>query len=67
VAANISLLGEIRAAIDSRGVWEGTLENRSGNGIPFATRAEVHPMQLDGRRCLVCFQEEVRHEHHSST
>jgi len=66
VEANLRLLAEIRTAVDSRGVWEGTLQNRRGNGFPFATRAQVHPMQLDGGRCLVCFQEEVKHGYHSS-
>lgn len=66
VEANIQLLQEIRAAVDTRGIWEGTLLNRRGDGVPFTTRAQIHPMQVDGGRCLVCFQKEETHGHHAT-
>jgi len=67
VETNLTLLEEIRAAVDSAGVWEGMLQNRRVNGMAFKTRAQVHPIQIDGRRCLVCFQEEAHHGNHPST
>jgi PAS domain S-box-containing protein len=67
VETNLKLLEEMRAAVDSEGVWEGTLQNRRVDGMAFKTRAQVHPIQLDGRRCLVCFQEETYHGNHPST
>lgn len=64
VEANLKLLQEMRSAADSRGTWEGTLQNLRGNGSPFTTRARVHPVEFDGRRCLICFQEERANGHH---
>lgn len=67
IEANLKLLQEMRTAVASSGAWEGTLQNLRGNGSAFTTRARVHPVEFDGRRCLICFQEERRHGHPSAT
>jgi PAS domain S-box-containing protein len=59
VAANLRLLERMRSEIGSAGYWRGTFVNRRFDGTLFSTRADVRPLRADGRRYLVCFQEQL--------
>jgi PAS domain S-box-containing protein len=58
VAANLQLLREIGSRIAAQGCWTGVLENCRRDGTIFRTRAIVEPIDLGGRRLLVCLEQE---------
>ncbi|HEY6000036.1 MAG TPA: PAS domain-containing protein [bacterium] len=63
VAANLRLLDRMRSEIGSAGYWRGTIVNRRFDGTLFSARADVRPFGAEGRRYLVCFQEQLLSEH----
>jgi PAS domain-containing protein len=58
IEANLEFLARVRADVAAHGIWQGTVENRRGDGAVFLTRARFYAMRLAGRQFLVCFQHE---------
>ncbi|HEX2091900.1 MAG TPA: PAS domain S-box protein, partial [Longimicrobiaceae bacterium] len=56
---NRRIVGEVIEALKRDGVWTGEWRNRRKDGTPFTTYARITALELPGRRCWVCVQEDI--------
>jgi len=49
------VIGQLKA----RGGWEGEFSNRRKDGTPFTTFARITALELQGKKCWVCVQEDI--------
>jgi PAS domain S-box-containing protein len=52
-------VGEVMAQLKSGGAWTGEWRNRRKDGSTFTTRARITRLDVGGRECFVCVQEDV--------
>lgn len=56
---NARIVGEVLAALRTRGVWEGEWENVRKDGTRFVTHARITALEMEGRRYWLCVQQDV--------
>ena len=64
---NARIVSEVIEQLKSRGAWFGEFSNRKKDGTPFTTFARITAIEVSGKRCWVCVQEDITERKRAET
>jgi PAS domain S-box-containing protein len=54
-----ALAARLREHVQRTGSWSGETANRKRDGTPFVTRAQMAPVEIAGKKCIVVVREDI--------
>ncbi|MDQ4061171.1 MAG: PAS domain-containing protein, partial [Pseudomonadota bacterium] len=56
---NARIVADVIAELKANGIWRGEWLNRRKDGTPFYTSSHITAVELDGRPCWLCVQQDI--------